>query len=170
MTEETNCLLSVNSIPVPDIGGEYVWTHREALMHLQQYTPYFRLIDFVNKTRTKRFYEPTDRFEIFMSASILMLPAPFCQNRRFPEDYWVNLSVGPVAEALNCLIASLEIPSPQLLSQMNAQDWDVWKKKFDSSLTEVRRFAYCTDLAKLPDIGVYNRQSFEQRFNMKWQE
>lgn len=148
--------------------GEYVWTYREPLMHLQNYTPFFRLIDFVEKTRTKRFYEPAERFEILMSACILRDAAPFCQNRRFPEDYWANLSVGPVADAFDRLITSLDIPSPQLLSQMGAQDWDTWKKKFDQAMSDIRRLAYCINMEKLADIGIYNRQTFEQRFNMQW--
>ncbi|KAM7347084.1 uncharacterized protein ACRADG_006746 [Cochliomyia hominivorax] len=173
MAEETNCLRPAVPAPIPGAGGgigEYVWTHREPLMHLQKYTPFFRLIDFVEKTRTKRFYEPAERFEILMSACILRMPAPFCQNRRFPEDYFANLSIGPVADAFDRLIAALDIPSPQLLSQMNAQDWDSWKKKFYLAMADIRKFSCCTDLDKLADIGIYNRHTFEQRFNMQWHD
>jgi len=84
-------------------GSRYLWTDRELLMHLQNYTPLILLIDFVEKTRTKRFYESSERYEILMLVFIMRKGAPFCENKRFPAEYWVNLSVGPIAEAFDRL-------------------------------------------------------------------
>ncbi|XP_023162397.2 high mobility group protein DSP1 [Drosophila hydei] len=151
-------------------GGRYLWTDRELLMHLQNYTPLILLIDFVEKTRTKRFYESSERYEILMLVFIMRKGAPFCENKRFPAEYWVNLSVGPVAEAFDRLQAAIDIPDPQLPIHMSVTDLTTWKEMFDGAMIDIRRFAYHTDPMQLADVGVYNRITFEQRFAMQWQE
>ncbi|EDW06010.1 high mobility group protein DSP1 [Drosophila mojavensis] len=151
-------------------GGRYLWTDRELLMHLQNYTPLILLIDFVEKTRTKRFYESSERYEILMLVFIMRKGAPFCENKRFPAEYWVNLSVGPVAEAFDRLQAAIDIPDPQLPIHMSVTDLTTWKEMFDGAMIDIRRFAYYTDPMQLADVGVYNRITFEQRFAMQWQE
>ncbi|XP_017035342.1 uncharacterized protein [Drosophila kikkawai] len=151
-------------------GGRYLWTDRELLMHLQNYTPLILLIDFVEKTRTKRFYESSERYEILMLVFIMRKGAPFCENKRFPAEYWVNLSVGPIAEAFDRLQAAIDIPDPQLPIHMSVTDLTSWKQMFDVAMLDIRRFAYYTDPMQLADAGVYNRITFEQRFGMQWQE
>ncbi|BFG02171.1 alpha-protein kinase 1 [Drosophila madeirensis] len=151
-------------------GGRYLWTDRELLMHLQNYTPLILLIDFVEKTRTKRFYENSERYEILMLVFIMRKGAPFCENKRFPGEYWVNLSVGPIAEAFDRLQAAIDIPDPQLPIHMSVTDLTSWKQMFDVAMMDIRRFAYYTDPLQLADAGVYNRITFEQRFGMQWQE
>ncbi|XP_017136487.1 alpha-protein kinase 1 [Drosophila miranda] len=151
-------------------GGRYLWTDRELLMHLQNYTPLILLIDFVEKTRTKRFYENSERYEILMLVFIMRKGAPFCENKRFPGEYWVNLSVGPIAEAFDRLQAAIDIPDPQLPIHMSVTDLTSWKQMFDVAMMDIRRFAYYTDPMQLADAGVYNRITFEQRFGMQWQE
>uniref|UniRef100_A0A1B0F9X0 Uncharacterized protein n=1 Tax=Glossina morsitans morsitans TaxID=37546 RepID=A0A1B0F9X0_GLOMM len=147
MAEEINCLRPATSVPIASCEGEYTWTYREPLLRMQKYSPLVRLTDFVENTKCRRFYEPSERFQMLMSACMLRQNSPFCQTRRFPEDYWANLSVGQMANALDNLVAALDIPT-----------------------TELQRLVHCTDLDKLADIGVYNRQTFEQRFNMQWYE
>ncbi|XP_017048368.1 alpha-protein kinase 1 [Drosophila ficusphila] len=151
-------------------GGRYLWTDRELLMHLQNYTPLILLIDFVEKTRTKRFYESSERYEILMLVFIMRKGAPFCENKRFPAEYWVNLSVGPIAEAFDRLQAAIDIPDPQLPIHMSVTDLTSWKQMFDLAMLDIRRFAYYTDPLQLADAGVFNRITFEQRFGMQWQE
>ncbi|XP_064555009.1 uncharacterized protein LOC135440001 [Drosophila montana] len=151
-------------------GGRYLWTDRELLMHLQNYTPLILLIDFVEKTRTKRFYESSERYEILMLVFIMRKGAPFCENKRFPAEYWVNLSVGPVAEAFDRLQAAIDVPDPQMPIHMSVTDLTTWKEMFDGAMIDIRRFAYHTDPMQLADVGVYNRITFEQRFAMQWQE
>ncbi|XP_036318478.1 uncharacterized protein LOC118733256 [Rhagoletis pomonella] len=179
MVEESGCLRqtgaslttsmvasasSVNNVK----GGKYVWTDRELLMHLQNYTPLILLIDFVEKTRTKRFYEAGERYEILMLIFIMRKGAPFCENRRFPEEYWVNLSVGPIAEAFDRLSAAIDIPDPQLPIHMTVTDLTSWKQMFDAAMLDIRRFAYYTEPQQLAEIGVYNRTTFEERFGLHW--
>ncbi|XP_068158805.1 uncharacterized protein [Drosophila tropicalis] len=151
-------------------GGRYLWTDRELLMHLQNYTPLILLIDFVEKTRTKRFYESSERYEILMLVFIMRKGAPFCENKRFPAEYWVNLSVGPIAEAFDRLQAAIDIPDPQLPIHMSVTDLTSWKQMFDVAMVDIRRYAYYTDPLQLADAGVYNRITFEQRFGMQWQD
>ncbi|KAH8349369.1 hypothetical protein KR067_002007 [Drosophila pandora] len=151
-------------------GSRYLWTDRELLMHLQNYTPLILLIDFVEKTRTKRFYESSERYEILMLVFIMRKGAPFCENKRFPAEYWVNLSVGPIAEAFDRLQAAIDIPDPQLPIHMSVTDLTSWKQMFDLAMLDIRRFAYYTDPLQLADAGVFNRITFEQRFGMQWQE
>lgn len=150
--------------------GRYVWTDRELLMHLQNYTPLILLIDFVEKTRNKRFYESSERYEISMLVFIMRKGAPFCENKRFPAEYWVNLSVGPIAEAFDRLQAAIDIPDPQLPIHMSVTDLTSWKQMFDVAIADIRRYAYYTDPMQLADVGVYNRITFEQHFSMQWQE
>ncbi|XP_030378752.1 uncharacterized protein LOC115627264 [Scaptodrosophila lebanonensis] len=151
-------------------GGRYLWTDRELLMHLQNYTPLILLIDFVEKTRTKRFYESSERYEILMLVFIMRKGAPFCENKRFPTEYWVNLSVGPIAEAFDRLQAAIDIPDPQLPIHMSVTDLTSWKQMFDVAMLDIRRYAYYTDPMQLADVGVYNRITFEQHFGMQWLE
>ncbi|KAH8281241.1 hypothetical protein KR018_001380 [Drosophila ironensis] len=151
-------------------GGRYLWSDRELLMHLQNYTPLILLIDFVEKTRTKRFYESSERYEILMLVFIMRKGAPFCENKRFPTEYWVNLSVGPIAEAFDRLQAAIDIPDPQLPIHMSVTDLTSWKQMFDLAMLDIRRFAYYTDPLQLADAGVFNRITFEQRFGLQWQD
>ncbi|KAM8719536.1 hypothetical protein ACLKA7_005727 [Drosophila subpalustris] len=151
-------------------GARYLWTDRELLMHLQNYTPLILLIDFVEKTRTKRFYESSERYEILMLVFIMRKGAPFCENKRFPAEYWVNLSVGPIAEAFDRLQAAIDIPDPQMPIHMSVTDLTSWKQMFDVAMLDIRRYAYYTDPMQLADVGVFNRITFEQRFGMQWQE
>ncbi|KAH8396200.1 hypothetical protein KR222_005032, partial [Zaprionus bogoriensis] len=151
-------------------SGRYVWTDRELLMHLQNYTPLILLIDFVEKTRNKRFYESSERYEISMLVFIMRKGAPFCENKRFPAEYWVNLSVGPIAEAFDRLQAAIDIPDPQMPIHMSVTDLTSWKQMFDVAMVDIRRYAYYTDPMHLADVGVYNRITFEQHFAMQWQE
>ncbi|XP_004529441.1 uncharacterized protein LOC101450853 [Ceratitis capitata] len=155
---------SINNVK----GAKYVWSDRELLMHLQNYTPLILLIDFVEKTRTKRFYEAGERYEILMLIFIMRKGAPFCENKRFPEEYWVNLSVGPIAEAFDRLSAAIDIPDPQLPIHMTVTDLTSWKQQFDAAILDIRRFAYYTEPQQLAEVGVYNRTTFEERFGLHW--
>ncbi|XP_054729624.1 uncharacterized protein LOC129238577 [Anastrepha obliqua] len=179
MVEEGGCLrqtgASLSSSMVANAsagnnvkGGKYVWTDRELLMHLQNYTPLILLIDFVEKTRTKRFYEAGERYEILMLIFIMRKGAPFCENKRFPEEYWVNLSVGPIAEAFDRLSAAIDIPDPQMPIHMTVTDLTSWKQMFDAAMLDIRRFAYYTEPQQLAEIGVFNRNTFEERFGLHW--
>uniref|UniRef100_D3TN64 Hypothetical conserved protein n=1 Tax=Glossina morsitans morsitans TaxID=37546 RepID=D3TN64_GLOMM len=172
MAEEINCLRPATSVPIASCEGEYTWTYREPLLHMQKYSPLIRIIDFVENNKCRRFYEPSERFQMLISACMLRQNSPFCQTRRFPEDYWANLSVGQMANALDNLVAALDIPTTEFYGhiQVAASDLDNYKQKFNSSMEELQRLVHCTDLDKLADIGVYNRQTFEQRFNMQWYE
>ncbi|XP_017852774.1 nuclear control of ATPase protein 2 [Drosophila busckii] len=142
-------MLSVKGSGV-SAGGRYLWTDQ--------------------KTRTKRFYESSERYEILMLVFIMRKGAPFCENKRFPAEYWVNLSVGPIAEAFDRLQAAIDIPDPQLPIHMSVTDLTSWKQMFDVAMVDIRRYAYYTDPMQLADVGVYNRITFEQRFAMQWQE
>ncbi|XP_067639026.1 uncharacterized protein [Eurosta solidaginis] len=177
MVEEGGCLrqtgpsLSSSMVAIANNakGGKYVWTDRELLMHLQNYTPLILLIDFVEKTRTKRFYEAGERYEILMLIFIMRKGAPFCENKRFPEEYWVNLSVGAIAGAFDRLSAATDIPDPQQLPiHMSVADLTSWKQMFDAAILDIRRFAYFTEPQQLADVGVYNRTTFEERFGLHW--
>ncbi|KAH8265152.1 hypothetical protein KR044_004151 [Drosophila immigrans] len=161
---------TMSMLTVKSGASRYLWTDRELLMHLQNYTPLILLIDFVEKTRTKRFYESSERYEILMLVFIMRKGAPFCENKRFPAEYWVNLSVGPIAEAFDRLQAAIDIPDPQMPIHMSVTDLTSWKQMFDVAMLDIRRYAYYTDPMQLADVGVFNRITFEQRFGMQWQE
>lgn len=169
-TTTTTTLRHSGTIYSISVKDKYVWHDAEMLLHLQSFTPLILLIDFVEKTRTKRFYEPSERYEILMLMFIMRKRAPFCENKRFPEEYWVNLSVGPIAEALDRLQSAIDIPDPQLPIHMSVTDFTHWKQMFDASMAEIRAMSHYIDEKRLADVGVYKRTTFEERFALKWQE
>lgn len=157
-------------VVVVNMGYEgYVLKHR--LLALQQFASFEVFGRFVRALGTTSFFVKANRDKIRVDYLALVTRAPFSQTIRFPNDIYVHLGNVNLERMMGAVLHAVDLPDRQIErgAQVDFSMSDA-KRHFDVSVDALLQKFNSLDFTVLKEIGVYDRESFEETFELVWRD
>lgn len=134
------------------------------------------LMDFVNEYQHIGFHVKANRYRVVEAFNRLRGVAPFSATIRFPEEFYVHLDNPSVKVWTEQMFQALDLPDRVLergsvgssVEVMGINSLTDAKRSFDVAMSRMSAIVRCVDVIQLEKYGVYDRDSFERVYSLRW--
>lgn len=145
------------------------WSPSHDLLRLQEFCDYVDFVSFVRALREKQFFNKEHRDEIRSIMAAIHRPAPFAQNRRYPDALYADLGGAHIRPLLMRILSTIDKPmSDHDHQRMNAQTLHDQKQAFDAARESLAAIVATRNSDNLLILNVYTRAQFEDHFKLNW--
>lgn len=144
------------------------WSPSHDLLRLQEFCDYVDFVSFVRALREKQFFNKEHRDEIRSIMAAIHRPAPFAQNRRYPDALYADLGGAHIRPLLMRILSTIDKPMPDDHQRMNAHTLHDQKQAFDTARESLTAIVATRNSDNLLILNVYTRAQFEAHFKLNW--
>lgn len=144
------------------------WNIQKKILTKQRFVKYKTLLDFVDNHRFIQFNVKANRDRIRGAYAALPTKAPFDRTIRFPEDdIYVHLDDGALDSWMSQLLQALDLPD-RAIEKGTSSGTDVGDAKRSANVAFNELHKILVNVESLDKNGIYDRQSFESAFGLRW--
>lgn len=133
-------------------------------------------MDFVNEYQHIGFHVKANRYRVTEAFNRLRGVAPFSATIRFPEEFYVHMDNPSVKVWTEQMLQALDLPDRVVkrgtvgssMEMMGINSLTDAKRSYDVAMSRLSAIVRCVDVVQLEKYGIYDRDSFERSFSLRW--